>query len=116
VAQTPEQFFGCGLEVDHPAAFTQVLAVGSPQYRTASRGNHLVRRLGQRIDNLGLDIAEARFPLTLKKLPYGATNTDFDLVVRVYKGQLQPSGELTSDGGFTRAWKANQRNRNNTPC
>jgi hypothetical protein len=91
-------------------AFVQGLAVGRTQHRPATGRKHAAGQRGQLIDHRFLDIAKARLPFPLKVVTDGATQPLLDDMVGVEKGQLQASGELTPDCGFTGAGEAYEAN------
>ena len=77
-----------------------MLPVGGPQHHTTTRGEHTFGFLGEFINHRLLHIPKPRLPFPLEIVTDGAAQLLFNDVVRVEKGKLEPSGELSPDGGF----------------
>ncbi len=60
------------------------------------------------MDDFLLQVAEGGFAFTIEKTTDRAADALLDHVVRIDEGQPQPPGEVPPDGGFTRAWKADE--------
>lgn len=86
----------------------QMLPIGRPKHHATARGQHTFGLLGQLVNNRLLDIPKLRLPFPLKILTDGAAELLLNDVVRVEEGKLQPSGELSPDGGFARAGEADE--------
>ena len=100
MAQPAEQLVGIGLEVDHVPALPQMLAVGAA-YDCAAPGRQNPRRFqGQGVHRFFFDVTKTGFPLSFEKLPYRTAKTLLYGMVGVDKGDLQPPGQLASDGCF----------------
>jgi len=74
---------------------------------TASRDNGSVASRQLR-DDPALPVAENRFPVLLENVFYAGAGTRFDNRVRVEECEMQLVRDEASNGGFTRAHKANQ--------
>ena len=86
----------------------QMQSVRRPKYRTAPRRENTARLQGQFIYYRFLDIAETRLAFPLEVVTDGTAEPLLNDVVGVAKRQLQPSGELPPDGGFTGAGEADE--------
>ena len=108
VAQAAKDFLGIGAQIHHLAPRTQVLAVVRPEHGPASGGQDPGVGARQVIDDLLLDVAEGFFALALKKLADRAAYTLLNRRVRIYKTDIKPARELTSNGGFSGAREADK--------
>lgn len=108
MSKAPVEFLGCRLQVDDLSTPLEMLTIGWTKNHTAPRGQDPGRSLRQRVDDFFLNIAEPRFAFSLEKFPDGATQSRLDCVVRVNKWDMKSSGELASDGGFSRTGQSNK--------
>ena len=90
-------------------------AVGCSQHGPATCREHPARNQRQLINDQFLDITKTGFPFALKEVTDRATDALLDDVVGVEERKLQPSGELTPDGGFAGAGEAYKRENLDTP-
>lgn len=98
VANAPIKLLRRRLQVDGLGTLAQVPAVLRPQDSAPPRGQDRRLRARQLLDHFGLDISKALLALALEELPDRPANPRFDDCVRVLEVDLQPSGQLPTDG------------------
>lgn len=108
MSKAPVDFLRGRLEVNNLSTRLEVLAIGRPKDCAASRRQDSGWPLRQRVDDFFFNVPKARFAFTLEKLADGAAQPCLDCMVRVYKGNMQSSGELTPNGGFSRTRQSNK--------
>ena len=96
------------MQIDNLSPVAQPLAVKWPQYRTTAGGQHTLMGLRQVINDAFFNIPKPLFTFALKVFANRATEALLDDLIRINKGKLKPPGELTPDGGFTGAGKADE--------
>ena len=74
-----------------------------------------MRYLGQLIKYCFFHVPKTRFAIALECFTNGVTQPFFDDVIRIEEGELQPSGELAPDGGFTGTRETDKCNQSNAP-
>ena len=97
-----------GMQIHHLAAGIQALPVVGAQHTSPTGRQHASVGGTQFVQYGFFDIPKRRFALTGEIVSDRAAQAPLDEMVRVHKGQTQPSGEVFSDGGFAGAWEADE--------
>ena len=106
VAQSAKNFVWRAVQIDHLPATAQPLPVYRPQHGTTAGGQHTLMGLRQVINDAFFNIPKPLFAFTLKVFPDRTAQPLLDDLIGINEGKLKPTGELTPDGGFAGAGKA----------
>ena len=108
MAHPAVHILGTGMQVHHLATAMQPLPIVGTQHTSPASGQDTSVGGTQFVQHGLFNIPKRRFALTGEVVSNRAAQAPLDEMVRVHKGQTQPSGEMFSDGGFAGAWEADE--------
>ncbi len=95
--------------------FTQVFSILRPQYSATTSRQNATRAAAELVKNRLLNIPKPVLTFPFEILTNRAAKLLLYFVVRIKERKPEPSGKLTPDGGFSRAWKADQADHTHKP-
>ena len=98
MAQPPENLVRGRVKVYRMTAPVQVIAIGLPQDNAAASGQHANTVLRQLTHHFLLQIAKNLLTFALEKLANGTANSAFYDEIRVEKADIEPPGQLATNG------------------